>query len=588
MREGEITEKMLLAVGSVITLFSIVNMQVGYVGDPAVTEIDFFVLLIGFVLIGMGIFFMRENTLKKRRIAQLISVVIVSLGGLGIVFKMLCAPFLHCYACPLASTACPIGTIQNFVILGKVPYYLIGYTTVFFVAIGRAFCSWACPFGLLQDGMDKIFNRKITTPHRLRFTKFVVLAATVVAAWYFADTLFCKICPAGFIEAAVPYRIQHGMVVDTLFIGRIVFFIFLMGIILVISRFWCRSLCPLGAWVGIFNKVSLLKLHVDMEKCDGCGMCADACPMGIDPVQSERSTDCTLCGECVEVCRNNAIEFVYPTKSFEERCVEEPGAEKKETVVDETPLRPYTPSGVYRSGDEIGYYDLSPEARKLIIRFYHLEDEIPPILTELQKFLNITFIPLEDSEFLEPTLIINNRIFTGELTEEGILEGLREEIAMGNTLDLVFDLEKCRYCKIKNCGMEFTGETGFRIEKLIDYPDFSEIIASCTKSAVFIAYGDPKIEYYDRRYILDQKLSMSPLEVEIVVEKDSKYCNKALTIFALLSYVSNGTINFKPRDYEKTRAMLPSKIRSLPSILIREQKYYLTTERSLIQFLRKL
>jgi len=572
-----------------ILIFSIINMKMGYLGNPEIDEIDFFILLIALILIGIGIFIFREKKLKKRRIVQLSSLILLNLAGVGIIFKMLYAPYLHCYACPLASTACPIGAIQNFIILGKVPYYLLGYTTLFFTVLGRVFCGWMCPFGILQDAVDKIFNRKKTMVHKFEFTKFIVLILTLIAAWRVSDTLFCKICPAGFIEAAVPYRIEHGMIFDTLFIGRIIFFIFLIGIIFLISRFWCRYLCPLGAWAGIFNKVSFLRLHVK-DNCTKCGICTKACPMGLEPYKSERSTDCILCGECVEACPSNAIEITFPprigfpAKETKKEVIEV--TEKK--IINETPLKTYKPLKVYESADEIGFYDLPSDVKKLKITFYHLEENIPPVLEGLKKFMNVKFLSVEKSDFLEPTLMINNRIFVGKLTEEEIIRGLKEEIEMGNMLDLVFDLKKCRYCKAKQCGVKIIDETGFKIEKLIDYPDFSEIIAACTKDAVFLAYGEPKIEDYNKKYILSQELSLEPLEAEIIIEKDSKYCNRALTAFSLLSYASNGAINFKPRDYNETKSKIPFKIRSLPSIIAKGQRFYLTTERGLIKFLQKL
>ena len=572
-----------------ILIFSIVNMKMGYLGNPEIDEIDFFVLLIALILIGIGIFIFREEKLKKRRIVQLSLLILLSLG---LPLKMLYAPYLHCDACPLASTACPIGAIQNFIILGKVPYYLLGYTTLFFAVLGRSLCGWVCPFGILQDAVDKIFNRKKVMTHQFRFTKFIVLIVTLLAAWKFSDTLFCRICPAGFIEAAVPYRIEHGMIFDSLFIFRIFFFIFLMGIIFLISRFWCRYLCPLGAWAGIFNKISFLKLSFDSEKCTHCDKCLDVCPQGIDPTTSERSTDCTLCGECVEVCPNDALELTFPTAALKlgvpAKKVEKETVEEKEKIINETPLKTYEPLKVYKSKDEIGFYDLPADVKKLKITFYHLEEDIPPVLEGLKKFMKIEFLPVETSEFLEPTLMINNRVFAGKLTEKEIIEGLKEEIKMGKMLDIVFDLKKCKYCKRKQCGVKIIGETGFKIEKLIDYPDFSEIIAACTKNAVFLAYGEPKIEEYNRKYILSQRFSLDRMEAEIVIEKDSKYCNTALTIFSLLSYASNGVINFKPRDYTDIKSKIPFKIRSLPSIIAKGQRFYLTTERGLIKFLQKL
>jgi ferredoxin len=56
--------------------------------------------------------------------------------------------------------------------------------------------------------------------------------------------------------------------------------------------------------------VSTLKL--DVEKCDGCGMCAIVCPHGVFAIEKRRAriTDidyCMECGACMANCAEGAI-----------------------------------------------------------------------------------------------------------------------------------------------------------------------------------------------------------------------------------------------------------------------------------------
>jgi len=79
---------------------------------------------------------------------------------------------------------------------------------------------------------------------------------------------------------------------------------------LLISRFWCRYLCPLGAIAGAFNKVSMVNISLDEKKCKKCFVCLEACGMGITKLKDiGGSTDCILCGRCVEACPEKALSF---------------------------------------------------------------------------------------------------------------------------------------------------------------------------------------------------------------------------------------------------------------------------------------
>ena len=222
-------------------------------------------------------------------------------------------PFINCYACPLATAACPVGILQRFVALGEIPWYPMGAIALYGFTLGRAFCGWACPFGLLQDVVDKINKKKIRPSHTIHrkaiLLKFVILVAIIFLAWMAAGVFFCNICPVATIESAIPYQLQHGVTMTALFAARIVLFVGLIAAIILITRFWCRYLCPFGACLAVFNKASFAQVNVDSKKCNKCGACETACPMGVEIRKAKSSTECIKCGRCIDSCKRGAIRF---------------------------------------------------------------------------------------------------------------------------------------------------------------------------------------------------------------------------------------------------------------------------------------
>ncbi len=238
--------------------------------------------------------------------------------------KNVCVPGLNCYSCPGALGACPIGSLQAS--LGarpvKLPYYVLGLLFFFGALLGRAVCGFLCPFGFIQELLHKIpFPRKKIKTFRgdrqLRLLKYVVLAVLVVglpALFLDWTPAFCKyLCPAGTLEGGVPLVLIHGgewnFEIGTLFLCKAAILTVILVACLLIYRPFCKYLCPLGALYAPFNRVALYRMHLDVDRCTGCGACAKTCPMQVDPAKTPNGCECIRCGACTQACPTKALHL---------------------------------------------------------------------------------------------------------------------------------------------------------------------------------------------------------------------------------------------------------------------------------------
>ena len=250
---------------------------------------------------------------RLRRSTQILSLILVNLGIIGILETGVVCPFFYCHGCPAAAFACPIGLLQNHAALGPFPFYALGSLGLFAVVAGRFWCGWGCPFGTLQDLIVWVRRRRrdYVSLGTFPWGRLVVLAGALIAAWIATDTLFCKICPAGSLFGAIPHRfISPELSFGTFFYVHIGTLVIALVAFFLVGRFWCRYLCSLGGALGLLNRVSILKVKLDMDKCTQCGECLEVCPTNIEEVEDiGGSSDCIRCGRCIDVCPTDAIKI---------------------------------------------------------------------------------------------------------------------------------------------------------------------------------------------------------------------------------------------------------------------------------------
>lgn len=174
---------------------------------------------------------------------------------------------------------------------------------VIIVILGRFFCGWMCPLGILLEFSHILTDRKkkrvvgILWKNRL---KYAVLLAILVTSFLLDFTPPYLLSPVGMIYRSMP-------------ILALIFFLDVLA--LRFGRTWCNSLCPLGTIIGSLSILNLVKLRVNQKKCIdsdfNCLNCERVCPMRIPITRNDEKTmmDCIKCLRCWTNCPTKAIEI---------------------------------------------------------------------------------------------------------------------------------------------------------------------------------------------------------------------------------------------------------------------------------------
>lgn len=267
--------------------------------------------------------------------------------------KHICIPVLNCYSCPGALFSCPVGAVQHILssggisenpisnapltasnsfrekfwnILTGTPWFVLGMMMAVGALFGRATCGWLCPFGFLQDILYRMPVPKVQPPKFLRLAKYLFLIVMVILMplfWVdnsgFSEPTYCKyICPAGTLQGGLflpALNPDLRALLGKLFAWKLALLVIFILAMLFIRRPFCSWACPIGAFLGLFNRVSLLRLSLkEHDRCVKCGACRRVCVAGLDPIAEIDSPDCVRCMECVNACHLKLIEINTPFK----------------------------------------------------------------------------------------------------------------------------------------------------------------------------------------------------------------------------------------------------------------------------------
>lgn len=266
---------------------------------------------------------------NNRKLIQFISTLVTNANLKGFwdkgiytgTLKKGCVPGLNCYSCPAAISSCPIGSIQAVMGSGKYKFsfYIFGILIFIGTLFGRLVCGFLCPFGLIQELLNKIPTPKFKLPRWTGYIKYVILAIFVILLpilWVndigMGDPTFCKyVCPVGTLEGGIPLVLMNTTLRNSIgFLFKWKMLILIATIILSIYTFrpFCKVICPLGAIYSFFNPISIYRYSIDKDKCISCGKCSSVCNMGVEVYKTPNHLECIRCGECKIACPTNAIK----------------------------------------------------------------------------------------------------------------------------------------------------------------------------------------------------------------------------------------------------------------------------------------
>ena len=254
----------------------------------------------------------------------------------------------------------PLLPILNFLSTGSllIIFMFSGITLLLSLLLGRFFCGWICPFGSINHLFSWLAKKKRNgiIPLKYLSLKYFILAALLVSAlmgtnlggWLDPFSLLTRssaalASPAEYLlghtnklfvselasdfartnpaiksaEELESTNIERTTTQPLVIIGLFVFFLFMN---FYQKRFYCNTICPLGALLGLISRVSLYRVKSTPE-CISCDKCSGNCTYGGNPDDEFYKSECTVCFNCATDCNNDTVEYKFelPKKADAEK-----------------------------------------------------------------------------------------------------------------------------------------------------------------------------------------------------------------------------------------------------------------------------
>ena len=207
-------------------------------------------------------------------------------------------------------------------------------TVILTIIFGRFFCSWLCPFGSIHHIAGFCAHRKKSTAQKIQLNKYRKVQGVkyIVLVFFLAMAAFPSLSatlqtglldPIPLVTRSVNLvllPIADSTVNFTVVLARfyegawLIFAIFLTAVLLnlLIPRFYCRFICPLGALFAILSRFAIWRIGKKQNECSNCKLCERSCEGGCEPAGQIKISECVLCFNCRSDCKDQLI--CYQTK----------------------------------------------------------------------------------------------------------------------------------------------------------------------------------------------------------------------------------------------------------------------------------
>ncbi len=204
-------------------------------------------------------------------------------------------------------------------------------TVVLTILLGRFFCGWVCPFGSLHQFVSWLAHRRKATAEKIKLNryrkaqnvKYVILVVFLGMAAFpsLAATLQIGLLdPIPLITRSVNLvllplldRVAAVSSPTSRFYEQagLLWTVLAAAVLLnlVIPRFYCRFICPLGALFGLLSRFAIWRIGKSDRPCTDCGLCQRSCEGACSPAGKIRISECVLCFNCRQQCPHEVISY---------------------------------------------------------------------------------------------------------------------------------------------------------------------------------------------------------------------------------------------------------------------------------------